>query len=314
MNMTIYPETNLTRIARRSRYRHHWTVDLMIALLLFVITVSAQGITLLLILLIGAIIQFVSDGLSGEDLLRLITEFETSSQFTLLGLFLTITLILVPILYCTVFERRPLTSLGFSLNAGFREYVIGLLLGLVMLSSALGICYLSGCVSAMWICSNPMLLLAFFFGYMIQGMSEEVFCRGFLLQTLSICNPPWFAVLISSLFFASLHLCNKGITFISFANLFLFGVFASTYMWRRGNIWGIAAVHAAWNFSQGNLFGIPVSGLPSGPSLFQTVFIGSDHLWSGGDFGLEGGLAVTIVLFVFTVVLFVVPSTKASCS
>jgi membrane protease YdiL (CAAX protease family) len=213
MNMIIYPETNLTRIARRSRYRHHWTVDLMIALLLFVISVTAQGITLLLILLIGAIIQFVSDGLSGEDLLRLITEFETSSQFTLLGLFLTITLILVPILYCTVFERRPLTSLGFSLNAGFREYVIGLLLGLVMLSSALGICYLSGCVSAMWICSNPMLLLAFFFGYMIQGMSEEVFCRGFLLQTLSICNPPWFALWISSLFSASLHRCNKCIAF-----------------------------------------------------------------------------------------------------
>lgn len=313
-SMTIFPETNLTYLAHKSRYRHHWTVDLMIALLLFIISISAQGMITFSILLIRFSIRIFSGQAVGDDLHMLAADIESSSQIPLLSLFTTVTLILIPILYCTILERRPLESLGFSSAGGFREYTVGFLLGLVMLSVALGICILFGYASIKWSGSDPVPVLAFFFGYLIQGMSEEVFCRGFLLQTLSIRNPPWFAVLISSLFFASLHLLNKGISFLSFANLFLFGVFASTYMWRRGSIWGIAALHSAWNFAQGNLFGISVSGLSSGSSIFQAALMDSKHLWNGGNFGLEGGLAVTIVLFVFTVLLFMIPPSKGSCS
>lgn len=312
--MTMFSETNLTCLAHQSRYRHHWAVDLMIALLLLFISSSAQGLITFSILLICICIRVFSGQSVGDDLHMLITDIESSSQFTLFTLLLTVTLILIPILYCTILERRPLESLGLSSAGWFREYVVGFLLGLVMLSIALGICILFGCASMKWEGSNPVLILAFLFGYLIQGMSEEVFCRGFLLQTLSICNPPWFAVLISSLFFASLHLFNRGITFLSFINLLLFGVFASTYMWRRGSIWGIAALHSAWNFTQGNLFGIPVSGLSSGPSILQAVLLDSGHIWNGGVFGLEGGLAVTIVLFTFTLLLFMIPPSKRSCS
>ena len=86
-------------------------------------------------------------------------------------------------------------------------------------------------------------------------------------------------------------------------NLFLFGVFAALYFLRRGSIWGIGAIHSIWNFAQGNIFGCKVSGSLSGESLFRTNYIGESILFNGGSFGPEGGLAVTIVLFIGIVVL-----------
>lgn len=305
--MTLFPETSLVRLARRSRYRHHWAVDLLIAILILIISISVQGAFSLPILLISLFLPMLNGGYAFEDLPSLMQSYESSAGYSLLSLFLTAGLILIPILYCTVLERRSLESLGFIRRNAFLEYAAGLVVGFVMLSLSLGICLVTRSASVTKNGSDPLLTLAFFFGYMVQGMSEEVFCRGYLLQTLSIRNKPWFAILTSSLFFAALHLLNNGITVLAFINLFLFGVFAAVYLWRRGSIWGIAAVHCIWNYTQGNLYGIPVSGTNSGPSLLTTEFVPSCSLLNGGAFGLEGGLAVTAVLVLFTGILLFLP-------
>jgi membrane protease YdiL (CAAX protease family) len=93
---------------------------------------------------------------------------------------------------------------------------------------------------------------------------------------------------------------NPNVSFIALINIFLFGLFASLLTLRRGSIWMVGAIHSMWNFAQGNLFGIPVSGLTGLPSpLTATVKEGTwQTLISGGSFGLEGGLAVTVVLLV----------------
>ena len=52
-----------------------------------------------------------------------------------------------------------------------------------------------------------------------------------------------------------------------------------------------------WNFVQGNIFGIPVSGMKIKASVLSFSQQGN-YLINGGDFGLEGGLAVTLVLVV----------------
>ncbi len=310
--MILFPETKLTCLARQSRYRHHWFVDLLIAILLFIISASVQGMLSLTVLLVRLICGYLFSGSSDIDPQMLLINSKSSSGVTLLNLYLSAALIIIPVFYCTMLEQRSLASLGFSHDKGLLEYAVGLFLGFGMFSAAVGICYLAGSVTVQRFDSNPFLILAFFFGYLIQGMSEEVFCRGFLLQTLSIRNQPCFAIVLSSLFFASLHLFNEGITLLSFINLFLFGVFACVYMWRRGSIWGIAAAHSAWNYAQGNLFGIHVSGLSSGPSVFKTVFVESRVLWNGGAFGLEGGLAVTFILLLSTVLLLASPPKEIS--
>ena len=97
--------------------------------------------------------------------------------------------------------------------------------------------------------------------------------------------------------FAALHLLNSGIGPLPIVNLFLFGVLASLYYLWRGNLWGIAAFHSMWNFTQGNIFGILVSGGDYGVSLLTSELTGS-ALINGGDFGMEGGLAVTAAMVI----------------
>lgn len=104
------------------------------------------------------------------------------------------------------------------------------------------------------------------------------------------------AVLINAAVFAALHLFNPGIGPLPILNLVLFGIFASICFIRTENIWLIGALHSAWNLVQGNIFGIKVSGTDTSCRLFLAVTKENRALIHGGDFGMEGGLAVTVVL------------------
>ncbi len=87
-------------------------------------------------------------------------------------------------------------------------------------------------------------------------------------------------------------------------NLFLFGIFASVYAMNEGGLWGVFAIHSFWNWAQGNLLGLEVSGsLIGGTTLINLKENGSDLL-TGGAFGPEGGLAITIVLVIGCAILF----------
>jgi uncharacterized protein len=85
---------------------------------------------------------------------------------------------------------------------------------------------------------------------------------------------------------------------ISLVNLALFGLFAALYALFEGGLWGIFAIHSIWNWAQGNLFGFEVSGLElQSGVLFDLMEVGPDWI-TGGLFGPEGGVVVTIVLLV----------------
>jgi membrane protease YdiL (CAAX protease family) len=129
-------------------------------------------------------------------------------------------------------------------------------------------------------------------------MSEEVILRGYFMVSVASRAPMLVAILANSLIFALLHLLNNGITALSMVNLALFGVFASVYTLKSNSIWGICAIHSIWNFAQGNIFGIAVSGSRIDTSVFSFTPTKAGALINGGSFGLEGGLAVTAVLFI----------------
>ena len=114
------------------------------------------------------------------------------------------------------------------------------------------------------------------------------------------------AVMSNSILFALLHIFNNGIDVIPLINLTLFGIFASIYALKMDSIWGICALHTTWNFAQGNLFGIKVSGIDTQVSLFSFKLNETGTIINGGSFGLEGGLAVTLVLVIGIVILLAV--------
>lgn len=181
-----------------------------------------------------------------------------------------------------------------------KQYVLGLVFGAVAFSAAYLICIVTGSVNFEGTVANitPLYIIGFFFGYVLQGMAEEVLCRGYLMVSLSRRYHVTLAITLSSLFFAFLHGANNGFSMIAFINLFLFGVFASLLLLDFGNIWIVGAFHSIWNFVQGNIYGIQVSGTNVSSSVFSTANTAGREIINGGIFGMEGGLAVTFVLIV----------------
>ena len=79
----------------------------------------------------------------------------------------------------------------------------------------------------------------------------------------------------------------------------MYGLFAAFLFVDCENIWIVGAFHSVWNFVQGNLYGIQVSGNRLTSSIFtSTSAEGTATIINGGSFGMEGGFAITIVLVV----------------
>lgn len=135
----------------------------------------------------------------------------------------------------------------------------------------------------------------------MQGLAEEVLCRSYLLNSLAVKQKAPIAVAVSAAAFSALHIANPSVTPVALINIALFGIFAGVYFWRRGSIWGVAALHTAWNFAEGNIYGINVSGIAPTVSVFSASVDNSLSIWNGGSFGAEGGLAVTVTLTLATI-------------
>ncbi len=217
---------------------------------------------------------------------------------TLCTLFATMGTIFASIIFCKKFESRSLFSMGFVKKDCLKEYAGGLLFGFLMLTAVFCLALLSGDIEFHGVNKDvsPAMLLLFFFGFLVQGLSEEVLVRGYFMVSLANVQKTSVAVTASSLVFALLHLGNNHISVVGFLNLFLFGVLAAVWFLRRGNIWAISAVHSIWNFAQGNIFGCAVSGTNAGPTLFFSSPASTNGIFGGGAFGLEGGICASIVL------------------
>ena len=218
---------------------------------------------------------------------------------TAASLYATVATIVATLFYCLKLEKRRAFTLGFIKKGAVIEYACGLGIGLLLFSAAYGISLLSGELTFNGFNYEASIgsILFFFFGFIIQGASEEILIRSYFFVSTAANSNVLLAILSSSGLFAALHLGNPGISFLAIINLFLFGIFAAIYFLRRGSIWGICAIHSIWNFAQGNIFGCRVSGLPIDSALFVTTENGRT-LWSGGAFGPEGGLGVTVVLLI----------------
>lgn len=201
------------------------------------------------------------------------------------------------IVYCCFAEGRSLRSMGIVKKGFWKEYGKGFGIGALMLLASAALCAAFG---TMEIRFNAQIawgwLGLFLLGFLLQGAGEEFLCRGFFMLSLTNRVSRAWAVAISSVVFALLHIGNAGLSLLALVNLALFGVLAGVYMLRQDDIWGVCGMHSAWNFVQGNILGVEVSGMNMEASLCRSaVRPGYDWL-HGGAFGLEGGVAVTLIL------------------
>ena len=208
-------------------------------------------------------------------------------------------------------EKRPFWTLGYELKNAVKQYARGFLFGMLMFVGSVAILSVFGSVafesgdsSKQGVAAIGGVILVLI-GWVVQGGAEEVMMRGWVLPVIGARYKAWLGLLISSLIFALLHGLNPNLSAIALINLTLFGVFAGLYAMREGSMWGISALHSVWNWVQGNFFGFQVSGTNAeGGTLINLMETGTDWL-TGGAFGPEGGIAVTVVLLIgMAVVLF----------
>jgi membrane protease YdiL (CAAX protease family) len=208
-----------------------------------------------------------------------------------------------------LYEKRPFWTLGYERRAVLLRYGRGFLIGLLIFSAAVGILLAFGVLvvepndpsrQGAAAIGGVLIVLA---GWIVQGGAEEVLVRGWVLPVLGSRYRPWIGLAVSSLLFAAMHGLNEHLSVLALINLALFGVFAGLYALREGSLWGISALHSAWNWVQANFFGFNVSGTEAGGgTLLNLAARGPDWI-TGGGFGPEGGVAVTAVLVIGLAVL-----------
>ena len=111
------------------------------------------------------------------------------------------------------------------------------------------------------------------------------------------------AITATSLLFGGLHLLNPNAEWLGALNIALSAaVWTMGMLWFR-SLWFPIGWHAAWNFAQFFVAGLPNSGISAesmglqGTTLFITNLSGP-RLLTGGEFGMEASLVDTVVLAV----------------
>ena len=208
-----------------------------------------------------------------------------------------------------VIEKRSLSYIGFNKNNYIKKYSFGFLIGLIMMSVIVLILLSFGYISIEKDPIQPIgvaslsSILVILFGWIIQGATEEILTRGWLLDVLITKYNIGFGLFISSILFGVLHLANTNVNYIAVINIILVGVFYGLYVIKTNDLWAVCGMHTAWNFAQGNLFGFEVSGLNvSVGSLIDLNLVGNDVI-TGGIFGPEAGIVATFVVLVSILIL-----------
>jgi membrane protease YdiL (CAAX protease family) len=267
----------------------------------------------LIALAIGGVLLF--QGAPPAELLRRIAGYfqNFSDHPWILFLFQVERLVLVLAfvwLFRRFVDKRSFLSLGFSLSPGWwSQALAGFVYSMAgwavifVLSLTLGAASITGSewASGNWAAVAGGLLYGLLLNIVV-GVAEETDARGYVLQNLAEGIRFWPAVLVSSLYFALLHLLNPGGGVTSTLGIFFAGVLLALGYYATGRLWFSIGMHAGWNFAEGPIFGFLVSGLNMG-GLFRLQITGPDWLM-GGAFGPEAGFLAVAVEVVMILLLF----------
>lgn len=214
-------------------------------------------------------------------------------------------------------EDLPLRALGIGLTENwFRNLILGLIVGAASIGFAALIPFSAGAISfhANQTAGTAPIFLTLFVTFLIftvGAVSEETLFRGYLLQTMSRANLFLIGMLLTSVLFASAHNANPGANIFSWLNTFLAGIWFSIGYLKTRDLWFPIGIHFAWNWVQGSILGINVSGLgdlATAPLMRSEDF---GPVWlTGGGYGLEGGISCTIALIVSSVAIWLLPLSK----
>lgn len=130
---------------------------------------------------------------------------------------------------------------------------------------------------------------------LVAGVLEEIVFRGLLLRLSSKILGTWGALAFTAALFGAGHAFNHGATVSSSlaiaveAGILLGAAFVATQ-----RLWVPIGLHIGWNFTEGSVFSMSVSGNNVKAGLIQGSLSGP-RILTGGQFGPEASIIAVIV-------------------
>lgn len=211
------------------------------------------------------------------------------------------------------FERRSLATIGFNAR-GPARFLRGYGIGLAYMASTVAVIALLGGygVEGGGAFTQPAALipiLVLLLGFIIQGSTEEIVFRGWLMQLIASRHGLWIAILVNAVLFGLVHGGNiepSRELAVGLINIVLFGTFIGLYAAREGSLWGVCGWHAAWNWLLGLGFGLEVSGqvVDATPLLVDLTTRETAPWWlTGAAFGPEASVVTTVILLISVLIM-----------
>jgi len=137
------------------------------------------------------------------------------------------------------------------------------------------------------------------------GFYEELFFRGGVFRLAERWFGTWIALIISGLVFGFVHMGNEGSTMQGLISISTWAglLLGATYILTR-RLWFGIGLHAAWNYTQGSVFFVIVSGNGQAVGLTKSTIEGPEWL-TGGAFGIEASVVALVVCSTAGVIMMV---------
>lgn len=213
-------------------------------------------------------------------------------------------------------EGLPFRALGAWFTKGWlRDLLYGIGIGAFCIALAVGAGVLAGgfefVPSTAFASAVAGALMESFAIFLVAAAFEEALVRGYMFQTFVRSRLAWLAILLTSLFFAAGHMGNPSAGFFSTMNTALAGVWLGIAYLKTRTLWLPLGLHFSWNWIQGSVFGIEVSGLTNLAGAPMLVEVDKGPVWlTGGSYGLEGGILGTLALAASMLIVWFAPFLK----
>ncbi len=219
-------------------------------------------------------------------------------MFVISNILTVVTILLATWVMVRIIDKRDLKSVGFYADHIFRDSLAGLATGTlwlvasVVLAIVFGFAYFTAPVEFSWF-----VLMISSIAMLFNVVTQELLLCGFIFQTIRKESNTFIAVVVSAILFASYHAGAFKGAFLPIVNVFAAGILFCLAFVITKNLWFPIFIHFAWDVLLGPVLGLTESGknLGGGWKMFE---LKGNSLFTGGQFGLEGGLIATFTAFV----------------
>ncbi len=214
----------------------------------------------------------------------------------------------VALIYWRLIEKKPLSEMG--LTKHFGSYFIGAAAGIFLLTLSVVVIVLTGNIEYRGVFENADILLIILLigGFIIQGATEEILCRGIVFHAVKEKTSLGAAIAVSTVMFVIPHWSSlfAGETIygvIGIINLVLISLIFSILTIHFKSIWAACGLHSFWNAVLYSVLGLNLSGNDKTvTAVFNMQSVGQ-NIWNGAEYGIEASGITTIVLTVTVVLL-----------